>query len=107
MVLAFALVIRVQGWPGASAFNVWVNLPQFDPPPGGDVVSGCGRTPVVNLALGLLLPLIAPILADLLPALRRVGAARPRGAGLGGDRMGLRSGKPRDARPRAAPPRGR
>lgn len=66
MVLTFALVIRLQRWPGHSAFNVWVNLPQFDPTSGGDVVQRLQQNALVNVSLGLLLPLILPIVADVL-----------------------------------------
>jgi hypothetical protein len=66
MVGSFALAIRRGNWPGRRGFNVWVNLPQFDPTAGGDVVLRLRRDAQVNLALGLLLPLIAPFAADLL-----------------------------------------
>ncbi len=66
MVLVFALAIRLRNWPGRPAFNVWVNLPQFDPTAGGDVVERLQRDAQVNLVLGLLLPIIAPLVADLL-----------------------------------------
>ncbi len=66
MVLAFALVIRLHRWPGHSSFNVWVNLPQFDPTSGGDVVQRLHQNALVNLSLGFLLPLIVPIVADVL-----------------------------------------
>jgi hypothetical protein len=66
MVLAFALVIRFHRWPGHSSFNVWVNLPQFDPTAGGDVVQRLHQNALVNVSLGFLLPLIVPIVADVL-----------------------------------------
>ncbi len=66
MVLVFGLVIRLHRWPGTSGFNVWVNLPQFDPTTGGDVVQRLQQNALVNVALGLLLPLIVPIVADIL-----------------------------------------
>lgn len=66
MVLVFAVVIRLRRWPGTSAFNVWVNLPQFDPTFGGDVVQRLQQNALVNLSLGLLLPLMVPIVADVL-----------------------------------------
>lgn len=74
MMLAFAVVIRVRSWPARSDFNIWVNLPQFDPTSAGDVVERLQQNALVNVALGLLLPLIAPILADVL-ALPFEGAA--------------------------------
>ncbi len=36
---AFLVLVRILGWPSRKgAFNVWVNLPTFDPTAGGDVV---------------------------------------------------------------------
>lgn len=66
MLGSFAMAIRRGNWPGRRGFNVWVNLPQFDPTAGGDVVLRLQRDAQVNLALGLLLPVIAPFAADLL-----------------------------------------
>lgn len=66
MVAAFALAIRWRNWPGRGGFNVWVNLPQFDPTAGGDVVERLQRDAHVNLILGMLLPLIAPLAANIL-----------------------------------------
>jgi hypothetical protein len=66
MVVAFALAVRWRNWPGRGGFNVWVNLPQFDPTAGGDVVERLQRDAHVNLILGFLLPLIAPLVANLL-----------------------------------------
>jgi hypothetical protein len=68
MVLAFLLAIRLRGWPVRMTFNVWVNLPQFDPTAGGDVVLRLQQNAVVNVSLGLFLPLIAPMVARLLAA---------------------------------------
>lgn len=66
MVASFALVIRWGNWPGPGGFNVWINLPQFDPTAGGDVVQRLQRDAHVNLALGILLPALAPLVADIL-----------------------------------------
>lgn len=66
MIGTFALAIRWGNWPGRGGFNVWINLPQFDPTAGGDVVQRLQRDAHVNLALGILLPLIAPLVANLL-----------------------------------------
>ena len=68
MILTFLVVVRWLNWPGHGVFNVWVNLPQFDPMAGGDVVERLQHDARVNLALGLLLPMIAPMVADLLSA---------------------------------------
>lgn len=57
----FALVIRVGNWPvGSGAFNVWVNLPLFDPTTGGDVVQRLQRDGRVNIIGGVLLPFALP-----------------------------------------------
>ena len=66
MIASFAAAIRWANWPGRGGFNVWVNLPQFDPTAGGDVVERLQRDAHVNLLLGILLPLIAPLTANLL-----------------------------------------
>lgn len=69
MVLVFAVFVRFLGWPSRSGpFNVWINLPLFDPTCGGDVLYRLRRDAVLNLALGLLLPFA-------IPAIFRVAAA--------------------------------
>ncbi|WP_245624865.1 hypothetical protein [Jannaschia seosinensis] len=60
----FAILIRLRGWPSASgSFNVWINLPTFDPTAGSDVVRQLNRDGAVNISLGLLLPYLTPPLA--------------------------------------------
>ena len=57
----FWICVRVLGWPTSSgAFNVWVNLPLFDPTSGGDVVQRLQRDGRINIILGVLLPFIIP-----------------------------------------------
>ena len=57
----FVLLLRLRSWPGSDrAFNVWVNLPTFDPSAGGDVVARLERDARANLALGFLLPFVIP-----------------------------------------------
>lgn len=57
----FVVVIRAGNWPGRNgAFNVWVNLPTFDPTAGGDVVNRLERDARINIALGFLLPFLIP-----------------------------------------------
>ena len=68
---AFLVLVRVLGWPSRQgAFNVWVNLPLFDPTGGGDVLYRLQRDSRINIALGFLLPFIIPAVvkgaADLL-----------------------------------------
>lgn len=61
MVAAFVLTVRWRGFAQDRAFNVWVNLPQFDPTAGGDVVERLGRDALFNLLLGTLLPILVPM----------------------------------------------
>ncbi|WP_242500433.1 hypothetical protein [Tropicimonas sp. IMCC6043] len=57
----FYLILRLYNWPSRSgAFNVWINLPTFDPTAGGDVVDRLNRDARVNTALGFLLPFLIP-----------------------------------------------
>ncbi|MEM6587835.1 MAG: hypothetical protein AAF641_05255 [Pseudomonadota bacterium] len=61
MIVAFMTVTWVFNWPmGRGKFNVWVNLPLFDPTRGGDVVERLRRDAGFNLVLGILLPFIIP-----------------------------------------------
>ncbi|MEM6276378.1 MAG: hypothetical protein AAF714_05470 [Pseudomonadota bacterium] len=58
---AFVIIIRIFQWPGRyGTFNVWINLPTFDPTAGGDVVERLQRDARFNVALGFLLPFIIP-----------------------------------------------
>jgi hypothetical protein len=60
-VVAFWFAVRVRGWPTANgAFNVWINLPLFDPTTGGDVVARLQRDGRINMVLGVLLPFLIP-----------------------------------------------
>ncbi|THD85556.1 hypothetical protein E7811_07645 [Aliigemmobacter aestuarii] len=66
----FVLMLRLNGWPNRNgAFNVWVNLPTFDPTTGGDVINRLERDARINIALGFLLPF-------LIPAVVQMGASR-------------------------------
>lgn len=55
----FVFALRASRWP-SGAFNVWVNLPTFDPTAGGDVVTRLERDARFNIALGFLLPFLTP-----------------------------------------------
>ncbi len=58
----FVLILRTMGWPHSDGgFNVWINLPTFDPTAGGDVVSRLRRDARINVALGFLLPFLVPM----------------------------------------------
>lgn len=59
--VSFVLMVRVFKWPSRSgAFNVWVNLPLFDPTGGGDVLVRLKRDANVNIFFGFLLPFLIP-----------------------------------------------
>ncbi|MDC0739208.1 sortase B protein-sorting domain-containing protein [Cognatishimia sp. SS12] len=59
--LLFYFMVRVLEWPARNgAFNVWVNLPLFDPTAGGDVLPRLNRDGRLNIALGFLLPFLFP-----------------------------------------------
>lgn len=69
---AFLAAIRFAGWPtGSGAFNVWVNLPLFDPTRGGDVVSRLNRDGRINIVAGVLLPFLIPAVARLVAPITR------------------------------------
>ncbi len=62
----FVLLFKLRGWPDrAQAFNVWVNLPTFEPTAGGDVVDRLERDARANLAFGVLLPFLIPAVVNL------------------------------------------
>ena len=62
----FVLMLRAGAWPRAGVpFNVWVNLPTFEPSAGGDVVDRLNRDARINIALGFLLPFLTPAVVSL------------------------------------------
>lgn len=63
---AFLMVLRLNRWPRNSGnFNVWINLPMFDPTAGGDVVVRLNNDARFNIILGFLLPFIIPAIVKL------------------------------------------
>lgn len=59
----FFVAIVMGYWPQRHGqFNVWVNLPTFDPTAGLDVVQRLERDAIVNIALGIVMPFILPVL---------------------------------------------
>jgi hypothetical protein len=57
----FLIGLRLGNWPKrGESFNVWVNLPTFDPTAGRDVVERLTRDARLNIILGFLLPFIIP-----------------------------------------------
>jgi hypothetical protein len=62
----FVVIMKLVGWPSrSSAFNVWVNLPTFDPTSGGDVIDQLDRDSRINITLGFLLPFLVPTIIKL------------------------------------------
>ena len=58
----FTLLVHVYDWPSRNgAFNVWVNLPLFDPTTGGDVLPRLRRDSYMNIAAGVVLPFLIPV----------------------------------------------
>jgi len=66
----FMIVLRATNWPHRDGgFNVWVNLPTFDPTAGADVVERLERDARINVALGFLLPFVTPPLVQVISGL--------------------------------------
>ncbi|MEL6207396.1 MAG: hypothetical protein AAFR47_19080 [Pseudomonadota bacterium] len=62
--MAFWLVVKLSDWPRSmGAFNVWINLPTFDPTTGGDVVKRLRRDGRLNLVIAMILPFVIPQVA--------------------------------------------
>ncbi|MEO0391577.1 MAG: hypothetical protein AAF218_11650 [Pseudomonadota bacterium] len=63
-IATFSILVRLFGWPSwrGEAFNVWINLPLFDPTAGGDALHRLQRDARVSIALGVMLPFIIPAL---------------------------------------------
>ncbi|MFS4581019.1 hypothetical protein [Phaeobacter sp. C3_T13_0] len=65
-IAGFVLAIRFRDWPlGNGPFNVWTNLPLFDPTTGGDVVERLQRDACINIIGGVLLPFAIPAVVKL------------------------------------------
>ncbi|RME16553.1 MAG: hypothetical protein D6801_05290 [Alphaproteobacteria bacterium] len=62
MLAVFAVWLRLRNWPlnRKHGFNVWINLPTFDPTGGGDVIERLERDARYNIALGFVLPFVTP-----------------------------------------------
>lgn len=64
--VAFGVLVRIYGWPVRfGSFNVWINLPLFDPTGGGDVIQRLKRDGIVYVVLGFLLPFLLPAFVKL------------------------------------------
>lgn len=65
-VLVFIAMMVLGYWPAkGSSFNVWINLPNFDPTKGVDVVQRLERDAQINVLLGVILPFSLPVLLHL------------------------------------------
>lgn len=75
----FVIIVKLGGWPRKGApFNVWVNLPTFDPTSGGDVVARLTRDARVNIGFGFLLPFLTPAVVFIAQAgFQPLDATRP------------------------------
>jgi len=61
-ILAFLVLLFQTRWPShRRPFNVWINLPTFDPTAGGDVVAQLSQDARINASLGFLLPFLLPL----------------------------------------------
>lgn len=58
----FVIMLSISRWPkGLTGFNVWVNLPTFDPAASADVVGRLNRDAILNIAIGIFLTYLIPI----------------------------------------------
>jgi len=65
-IIWFVILLRLYHWPRRTeAFNVWINLPTFDPTAGGDVVKRLRRDGFINILLGIFLPFLVPLVVKL------------------------------------------
>lgn len=63
--VVFALTLWLFRWPvGRDNFNLWVNLPTFEPSSGRDVESRLFRDGTANVLIGIALPFLIPVLAS-------------------------------------------
>jgi hypothetical protein len=70
--LIFVALLTFTRWPShRKPFNVWINLPTFDPNAGGDVVKQLAQDARVNASLGFLLPFLLPLAVYLVSVLYR------------------------------------
>lgn len=69
-IAVFFATIRLSGWPCMGrSFNLWINLPTFEPAANGDILGRLGRDSALNMVAGFLLPFALPALAQLTGAL--------------------------------------
>lgn len=64
----FVILLKSGSWPLRDrVFNVWINLPTFDPT-AGDLVDRLERDGRINIALGFLIPFIIPFIVSVTSA---------------------------------------
>lgn len=77
-IAVFLATARFLGWPGKRGFNVWTNLPTFEPTASFDVVARMRRDARVNVILGITLPFVIPqIVIAAAPVLPPLGPSAP------------------------------
>lgn len=60
-IVIFVSLFYLRKWPGNSGpFNVWTNMPTFDPTTTSDVVARLNRDARINIVLGFALPFLIP-----------------------------------------------
>lgn len=73
--VCFAGSMQLARWPGRSVrFNMWVNLPTFDPTTSDDVARRMVRDSWANIIVGVLFPFISPSVFLLLQGMISEGA---------------------------------
>jgi len=71
----FAVLMRVMSWPlGQGNFNIWINLPTFDPASGYDIEERLVRDARVNIIFGFTLPFLVPVVASVSSAYYDLGS---------------------------------
>jgi hypothetical protein len=61
----FALLLWLFSWPATREnFNLWVNLPNFDPTAGPELERRLKREIMISFFVGVSLPFLAPVLAS-------------------------------------------
>ncbi len=72
--VVFMVIFFMRRWPTKKGpFNVWINLPTFDPTSTDDVVARLSRDARINIVLGFVLPFLIPSVIGVL--FRFVGAS--------------------------------
>lgn len=69
-IIVMAIVLYLSGWPtNGRSFNLWVNLPTFEPVANGDSMDRLSRDATMSMVAGFLMPFAMPAVAHLLGAL--------------------------------------